>query len=120
MEPVKQGLEISTTNLNKIGLVKVKDQWMWQADVAENVEGGAAEGANEDVEMAGNDTAMGEVGPSSAFQDLSKVLDKLDHLTNEQRNNHEFYTARFQHLDLQIEVVQYQLATIAAWNEPHN
>jgi len=47
------------------------------------------------------------------------VMDKLDHLTIKQRNNHEFYIACFQHLDLQIEVVQDQLATMVTWNQPH-
>jgi len=93
-EPVKQGLEISTSNLNKIGLVKMNEQWMCQAD-AENVEGEVVE------EVAKDDTPMGDAGPSSGFSRFEQtMIDKLDHLTVEQRSNHEFYTACFQHLDL--------------------
>jgi len=88
--------------------------WRWAAE-------GVAKGVVEGAEMARNDTAIGEVRPSSSFSRFEQtVLDKLDHLTTKQRSNHKFYTSRFQHLDLQIEVVQDQLATMAAWNEPHN
>jgi len=86
-------------------------QWVCQADVANEGE----EVAEAVAEMAGNDTTMGEAGSSSGFSIFEQsVLDKLDHLTTEQRNNHEFYTTHFQHLDLQIEAMQDQLATMAA------
>jgi len=80
MESVKQGLEVSTANLNKVGLVKVNDQWMCQAD-AENVEGGVVEGA---AAMAQSDTIMGEAAPSSNFSKFEQiVIEKLDRLTVE-------------------------------------
>jgi len=47
------------------------------------------------------------------------MIVKLDNLTMEQRNNHEFYTARFQHLDHQMEVVQDKLVAMATSNQPH-
>jgi len=51
---------------------------------------------------------MGEVaGPSSGLSNFEQlVIGKLDNLTIEQRNHHEFCTVRFQHMDLQIEAVQ--------------
>jgi len=72
--------------------------------------------------MDGNFAAMnmGEAArPSSGYSNFEQtVIDKLVYLTTEQRNHHEFCTVRFQHMDLQIEVVQEQLVVMAAWNDP--
>jgi len=53
---------------------------------------------------------MGEgVGISGGYSPFEQiVIDKLEYLTTEQRNHHEFC----------IEVVQEQMAVMAAWNEP--
>jgi len=59
------------------------------------------------------------LGPSSGLSNFEQlVIGKLDNLTLQQMNHHEFCTARFQHMDLQIEAVQEQLAVMAAWNDP--
>jgi len=120
VEPVKQNYEVSKSTLHKIGLTQDNNgQWVSQGDV-ENEEQKTKGAVAEGVGMAGNNTTMGEAVTRSDFSRIEQiVIDKLDHLTNEQRNNHEFYIARFQHLDLQIEGVQDQLATMVAWNEPH-
>jgi len=104
VEPVKQSYEVSATNLHKIGLTKINNgQWVCQAD-AENAGGEAIEVVGE---MEENDTTMHEnVSPSSGYTRFEQtVIDKLDYLTTEQRNYHKFCTARFQHMDLQIEAV---------------
>ena len=44
--------------------------------------------------------------PMSPFERLK--INCLDNMVNNQRNHYEFYVARFQHLDEQIEVVQTQ------------
>ena len=115
-EPVKQHLELAATNLNKIGLKKVNDDhWICRADV----ENAAVEAEDETVGNAA-DVNMGDAAaPSAWFSNFDQlVIGKLDNLTMEQRNHHEFCIARFQHMDLQIEAVQEQLAVMAAWNEP--
>jgi len=72
--------------------------------------------------MTGNAAAMNMgkgAGPSSGYRNFKQiVIDKLDYLTIEQRNHHEFCTARFQHMDLQNKVTKEQLAVMAAWNDP--
>jgi len=80
----------------------------------------AEEAAGEDAGPAEHEAAGGEAGQGSGYSRFEKMMiDKLDNLTMEQKNNHEFYTACFQHLDHQMEVVQDQLSTMAAWNQPH-
>ena len=88
-ELVKQSYEVSKTNVHKIGLTQVNNG-QWVCQ-ADAAKNAEGRAAAEDGEME----------------------------TNEQRTNREFYTAHFQHLDLQIEVVQDQLNTMVAWNEPH-
>ncbi|KAL9284934.1 hypothetical protein ACSQ67_024691 [Phaseolus vulgaris] len=44
--------------------------------------------------------------PMSPFERLK--INCLDNMVNNQRNHYEFYVARFQHLDEQIEVVRTQ------------
>jgi len=80
----------------------------------------AEEAIGEDAGPAKHEAAGGEAGQGSGYSKFEQmVMDKLDHLTVEQRNNHKFYTTRFQHLNLQMGVVQDQLGTMAAWNQPH-
>ena len=106
-EPVKQTCEISKSTLNKIGLTQDNNgRWITQGEV---------ENEEQAKEAAGGEA--GQVSGYSRFEQM--MIDKLDNLTMEQKNNHEFYTTRFQHLDHQMEVVQDQLATMAAWNQPH-
>jgi len=118
-EPVKQACEIFKSTLNKIGLTQDNNgRWITQGE-AENEEQ-AEEVAGEDAGLAEHEAAGGEAGQGSGYSKFEQMMiDKLDNLTMEQKNNHEFYTARFQHLDHQMEVVQDQLATMAAWNQPH-
>jgi len=116
---VKQTCEISKSTLNKIGLTQDNNgRWITQGE-AENEEQ-AEEAAGEDAGPAEHEATGGEAGQGSGYSRFEQMMiDKLDNLTMEQKNNHEFYTARFQHLDHQMEVVQDQLATMAAWNQPH-
>jgi len=118
-EPVKQTCEISKSTLNKIGLTQDNNgRWITQGE-AENEEH-AEEAAGEDAGPAEHEAAEGEAEQGSGYSRFEQMMiDKLDNLTMEQRNNHEFYTAHFQHLDHQMEVVQDKLANMAAWNQPH-
>ena len=118
-EPVKQTCEISKSTLNKIGLTQDNNgRWITQGE-AENEEE-AEEAAGEDAGPAEHEAAGGEAGQGSGYSRFEQMMiDKLDNLTMEQKNNHEFYTTRFQHLDHQMKVVQDQLATMVAWNQPH-
>jgi len=69
----------------------------------ENAGGEAVEGV---AEMARNDLKWEKLDQVLFFLGLNKLLiDKLDHFTVEQRSNHEYYTAWFQYIDQQIEVV---------------
>ena len=118
-EPLKQTCEISKSTLNKIGLTQDNNgRWIIQGE-AKNEEQ-AEEVAGEDASPAEHEAIGGEAGQGSGYSKFKQMMiDKLDNLTMEQKNNHEFYTARFQHLDHQMEVVQDQLATMVALNQPH-
>ena len=98
-EPVKQTCEISKSTLNKIRLTQDNNgRWITQGE-AENEEQ-AEEAAGEDAGPAEHEAAGGEAGQGSGYSRFEQMMiDKLDNLTTEQKNNHEFYTTRFQHLD---------------------
>jgi len=113
VEPVKQSYEVSATNLHKIGLTQINSgQLVCQAN-AENPGGEAAEAA---AKMKQDVVAMDKnASPSSSYSRFEQtMINKLDYLTTEQRNHHEFCTTRFQHINLQIEAIQEQIATITA------
>ena len=91
----KKTCEISKSTLNKIGLTQDNNGiWITQGE-AENEEE-AEEVAGEDAGPAKHEGTRGEAGQGSGYSRFEQMMiDKLDNLTMEQKNNHELYTARF-------------------------
>jgi len=118
-EMVKPHIEITCATLHRIGLKKVNDEyWIYKAE-----EEGDGQQGNEDVDAgqegdgvgpsgttAGNYAMVPYVPPIDKGEPLSwfehMVIDRLDTMAHDQRDHHEFCTARFQHLDGQIEGIQ--------------
>jgi len=138
---------MNTTNFNKMGLIKVNGQWRFptaedeeskeytdaiadapdnansgkpRADVGEeNAEGGATEGAVGNTPMDVEDDTTGETEKNSEFSKFAQdILDKLDVISTDQKNNQEINMTLFENLEQQVEAVLDKLATMAAWNEP--
>jgi len=138
---------MNTTNFNKMGLIKVNGQWRFSieedeeseestdatADAPDNADSGApGADAGEDnaeegatVGAAGNtpmdieDDTTEETDKNSEFTKFAQeILDKLDAISTEQKNNQEINITRFENLEQQVEVVLDKLAIMVAWNEP--
>ena len=138
---------MNTTNFNKMGLIKVNGQWRFPTEEDEklkestdattdapdnadsgapgaeagedNVEGGATDGATGNTPMDIEDDTTEEIDKNSEFTKFEQeILDKLNEISTEQKNNQEINITRFENLEQQVETVLDKLATMAAWNEP--
>jgi len=138
---------MNTTNFNKMGLIKVNGQWRFLteedeeseesidasvgapdnadsgapgADAGEdNAEGGATDGVAGNTPMDIEDDITEETVNNSEFTKFAQdILEKLDAISTEQKNNQEINITQFENLEQQVEVVLDKLATMAAWNEP--
>jgi len=130
-----------------MGLIKVNGQWRFPieedeeseestdatADAPDNADSGApgADAGEDNVEGGATDRATGntpidieddtteETDKNSEFTKFSQeILDKLNAISIDQKNNKEINITRFENLEQQVKAVLNKLATMAAWNEP--
>jgi len=115
LETIKLHNEITNNILYKIGLMKVNDDhWICKANVGADGEASANVGPSSTI--GDNNVIIPYVPPVERGELLSKfeqmMLNKLNIVDGDQREHYEFFAARFQHLDDQLEVVQEQLTEL--------
>jgi len=129
---VKPLHEVNNGSLSKIGFTKIGGKWVSEEgdQAGSSIRIHAEDGGEEQVTAAAGDdgddgyqAGQGNEGPDEAFNACpsAKNLDEritsmtpferlmtshMDNFAYDQRNHHEFYMARFQNLDEQIEAIQ--------------
>jgi len=126
VEEVKAVNQISTANLTKIGLVKLKNKkWICKADEGttdddneeESTEGESEESENEDDEanMDHDQARMASETPTgqdyfAGFE--QRMFNQLNNMQDQHRVHHEYCQTHFQMIENQVDDIQSKIGTL--------